>query len=194
MAPQSPVKAFSLIELLVALGILAIAAAIIVPAYLNVQSQAKATVIQQMADQLNKTYADWRAAGGIVSGVPHGSMILDVLGTPSSNGVLRSITSPSNDATVSDNNLSSTISIQLPAGTPNLDPSVTAPTDTVVSTSYQINYSSGTDSFTVMPAINWGGEDIAGEMNGSWVISIGANNIRSVLYKGVLIGIATPPQ
>ena len=74
------VDAFSMAELLIAMGILAVIAGVVVPKLLNVQSQANATIAQQMADQLNKTYAEWKASGGTLSGnTPYASVVLSLL-------------------------------------------------------------------------------------------------------------------
>jgi len=72
-------SAFSLIELLVALSILAVVAAIVVPRFLDIQRQAKDTVAAQMASQLNHTYAEWIASGGSVGGNVATADLLTVL-------------------------------------------------------------------------------------------------------------------
>ena len=53
------------------IAVVAIVAGVIVPKFLNVQSQANATVTQQMADELNKTYGNWKASGGITGASPY---------------------------------------------------------------------------------------------------------------------------
>lgn len=54
-----------------ALGILALLAAYIVPRFLNSQQAAEDTAAQAIADNLNHTYADWVAAGGQVGSYNH---------------------------------------------------------------------------------------------------------------------------
>lgn len=75
-------RGFSLIELLVAIGILAIVAGVVVPKFLNVQSQAEDTVAKQIQSELNTTYANWKASGGTVTGIPYGSTLLYQLYAP----------------------------------------------------------------------------------------------------------------
>jgi prepilin-type N-terminal cleavage/methylation domain-containing protein len=55
---------FSLIELLVALSILAVVAAIIVPRFLNVRSQAAATTSQAQQQELQSDIQKWVSLGG----------------------------------------------------------------------------------------------------------------------------------
>jgi len=57
-------KGFSLIELLVALSILAVVAAIIVPKFLNVRSNASQAVAIQNMRELQNTCRQWIALGG----------------------------------------------------------------------------------------------------------------------------------
>jgi type IV pilus assembly protein PilA len=56
--------AFSLIELLVALSIIGVVAALVVPNLLGVQSAATATVAQQIQNELNQSLGQWKDAGG----------------------------------------------------------------------------------------------------------------------------------
>jgi prepilin-type N-terminal cleavage/methylation domain-containing protein len=58
-------RAFSLIELLIALSVIAIVGAIVVPQYIGLQDKAKDVAAKAMADELNHTYANWVAAGGV---------------------------------------------------------------------------------------------------------------------------------
>jgi prepilin-type N-terminal cleavage/methylation domain-containing protein len=146
---------FSLIELIVALCIIAIIAAIAIPVYSTVQVQAEDTVAQQMQEELNNTYANWKTNGGSITGTPFGSTILYVLGSSAA------ITSPVTDSSggsVADNGISSTTRASLPCGTPNLNPSVFSPSNVVVSNGYFIGYSSSQDQFSVIPSnsIAWG--------------------------------------
>jgi len=55
---------FSLIELLVSLAILAVVAALIVPRFLNIRSQAEITLANQAVGELNNTYNQWISLGG----------------------------------------------------------------------------------------------------------------------------------
>ncbi|MGD0904731.1 MAG: prepilin-type N-terminal cleavage/methylation domain-containing protein [Terracidiphilus sp.] len=70
---------FSLNELLVALAIIALVAALIVPKFMNVQQAAKDTVAQQMASELNHVYANWVGSGGTVGSNVLTSDLLTVL-------------------------------------------------------------------------------------------------------------------
>jgi prepilin-type N-terminal cleavage/methylation domain-containing protein len=56
--------AFSLIELLVALAILAVVSALIIPKFLNVREAAAERTAQAIVKQINKTYLQWIALGG----------------------------------------------------------------------------------------------------------------------------------
>lgn len=60
-------KGFSLIELLVALSILAIISAVIVPKYLGLRQQAAASVVNTQLVELNHLYDQWIALGGTPS-------------------------------------------------------------------------------------------------------------------------------
>ncbi len=73
--------AFSLIELLVALSILAVVAAIIVPRFTNIRSQVAATVAAAQFSQINESYNSWTSLGGNPNG-DSGINILRFLGTP----------------------------------------------------------------------------------------------------------------
>jgi prepilin-type N-terminal cleavage/methylation domain-containing protein len=55
---------FSLIELLVALAILAIVAAIVIPNLINVQRQSIAVVATQIQNELNHEWSNWKDSGG----------------------------------------------------------------------------------------------------------------------------------
>jgi prepilin-type N-terminal cleavage/methylation domain-containing protein len=67
---KTSTKGFSLIELLVALSILAVVAAIIVPKFLGINVQAGNTAAQNQASELAKACYNWVGAGGMVTGNP----------------------------------------------------------------------------------------------------------------------------
>ena len=58
---------FSLIELLVALAILAIVSAIVVPKFLNLRSQASDTALQATVAEIQNAYNNWQALGGVIN-------------------------------------------------------------------------------------------------------------------------------
>lgn len=62
------IKGFSLTELLVALGVLAIVAAVIFPRFLNIRNNAADTAAVAMATELNRVYGAWTATGGKING------------------------------------------------------------------------------------------------------------------------------
>jgi prepilin-type N-terminal cleavage/methylation domain-containing protein len=64
MVSCSTHRGFSLIELLVALSILAIVAAILVPKFLGVRENAKATAVQSSLDEFNHEVSMWQSLGG----------------------------------------------------------------------------------------------------------------------------------
>jgi|GEM_PF-2471318 prepilin-type N-terminal cleavage/methylation domain-containing protein len=61
-------RAFSLIELLVALSILAVVAAIIVPKFVGVRSEATAAVTADVQNELQNALDHWRDLGGTLGG------------------------------------------------------------------------------------------------------------------------------
>jgi prepilin-type N-terminal cleavage/methylation domain-containing protein len=64
---------FSLIELLVALAILAIVSALIVPKFLNIGQSAEQIKALKNISELNSTYNQWSATGGQINGWIGGS-------------------------------------------------------------------------------------------------------------------------
>ena len=79
MHKETGQRAFSLMELLIALAVLALAAAIVVPRYLNMQTQAQDAVATSMADELNHVYGNWKSSGGVITGTPTLAGILTML-------------------------------------------------------------------------------------------------------------------
>lgn len=57
-------RAFSLIELLVALTILAVVAAMIAPRFFNVQNQARQLAVGENMEEINAAYTRWVSLGG----------------------------------------------------------------------------------------------------------------------------------
>lgn len=76
-------KGFSLIELLVALSILAVVAAIIVPKFMNVRNQAVATVVTAQAQQIQQTVQNFISLGGAIGANPDEGGVLAFLNTQS---------------------------------------------------------------------------------------------------------------
>ena len=79
-------RAFSLIELLVALSILAIVAAIIVPQFLNIRAQAQLQVVDQNLKTISDATAMWQSLGGMRAAAPDTNetfKFLKFLSTPS---------------------------------------------------------------------------------------------------------------
>ena len=82
---KTTTRGFSLIELLVALSILAVVAAIIVPRFLNVRQQAAVTTAQAQQQELQSDIQKWISLGGIVSGTPTAGDWVSLLSTPAQN-------------------------------------------------------------------------------------------------------------
>jgi|GEM_PF-1403688 prepilin-type N-terminal cleavage/methylation domain-containing protein len=79
-------RSFSLIELLVALSVLAVVSAIIVPKFINVRKEADETVAKQIESQLNTTFSQWLSLGGVISGAGSGLTTGDILTLLTSTG------------------------------------------------------------------------------------------------------------
>jgi prepilin-type N-terminal cleavage/methylation domain-containing protein len=143
MKSISSLKAFSLIELLVALCILTIVATVAIPLFSNLQSEAQTATAGEMTSELNNTYANWKASGGQPpDGVSvWGSDVLMVLGSaPGTNVTSNSVT---------DAGTSNGYRVSLPSGT--ILSSANPQSNVVMSTDYIITYDSGTEQFTVTP-------------------------------------------
>jgi prepilin-type N-terminal cleavage/methylation domain-containing protein len=78
-ADYSYYRGFSLMEIVIALAIVAIVAAIVVPRYTNIKNEAEAATAQQMSSELNNTYANWKVNGGAVTSSATAADILTVL-------------------------------------------------------------------------------------------------------------------
>jgi type II secretory pathway pseudopilin PulG len=154
MKIKSPIRAFSLIDLLVAIGVISIVAAVIVPKFLNVQQHSKDTIATQISSELNTTYANWKGSGGTITGTSaYGSVILAVLSN--TDGTQQTISTPDAASTVADTGSSQNVRINLPPGAPiQLNPNKAgglAPTNAVATNDYLIAYSNGADQFMVLP-------------------------------------------
>ncbi len=115
-------SAFSLIELLVALSVLALVAAIIVPRFLGIRQSAQDAVAQQMASELNRTFATWQDSGGTIGSNAMTSDLLSLLSGSGDIGSVHPVSFPANatDPTtvVSDNTFqAAAIRVNLPSGT-----------------------------------------------------------------------------
>jgi prepilin-type N-terminal cleavage/methylation domain-containing protein len=85
-------RAFSLIELLVALSILAVVTALIVPRFLNVREQAADTTAQAQIKSLNNIYNQWIALGGTAPAAATASNVVGFLATvPASSTTARAV-------------------------------------------------------------------------------------------------------
>jgi prepilin-type N-terminal cleavage/methylation domain-containing protein len=73
-------QAFSLTELLIALGIIAVTAAIVVPRFLAVQASAQETTEAENVRTINRTFAVWEAAGGYAGANAKTSEVLRAIG------------------------------------------------------------------------------------------------------------------
>jgi prepilin-type N-terminal cleavage/methylation domain-containing protein len=85
MAPSCCQKGFSLIELLVALAVLAVVAAITIPKFLNVQQQAQFTVNTQQLTEIEDARNRWISLGGQLATSPDQNAayrLLEFLNTP----------------------------------------------------------------------------------------------------------------
>jgi prepilin-type N-terminal cleavage/methylation domain-containing protein len=73
-------RGFSLIELLVALSILAVVSAIIVPKFLNVRTSASQTTAFANMKEINNEIREWIALGGQIGTKPVAGDVLNFLG------------------------------------------------------------------------------------------------------------------
>jgi prepilin-type N-terminal cleavage/methylation domain-containing protein len=74
-------RGFSMTELLVALGIIAVTAALVVPRFIDVRQRASEAYYQENVKRLNRAFATWEAAGGYVGASAYTSDILKLLGS-----------------------------------------------------------------------------------------------------------------
>jgi prepilin-type N-terminal cleavage/methylation domain-containing protein len=132
---KTTTRGFSLIELLVALSILAVVAAIIVPRFLNVRSQAAATTTAAQQQELQSDIQKWISLGGTVAaGATDGDFLnlLNQTGAGRTNAHLTDSTG---------NFGSSTISLGLPA----IDAGAAAPTPSAAAQGW--HYGAGNEAY-----------------------------------------------
>jgi type II secretory pathway pseudopilin PulG len=151
----------------VALSILAIVAAIIVPSLLNVQSQSYTATAGQIASQLNTLYAEWQSDGGVAGSSVACSDILYVL-TGASNTNLSATRGNTNS--ISDGGASNSIRTGLPGPLPTDFPSLTPtasynPMSIVHAGNFFITFANGT--FNAMPTDNLSYSSSASTMAGA---------------------------
>jgi len=156
-------KGFSLVEMLVALCIVVIVATIAMPVYSSMQTGAKAEVATQIQTELNNTYVNWKASGGVVagSGSPANADLLKVL---TSVGGAPFISQHDGYASLQDGGMSSTIRFSSPAGMDLTSGTAvyntSAANNPVTAGDYTISFNSGSNQFYVVPTskfdgINW---------------------------------------
>ena len=147
------VKAFSLLELMIGVCVLAIVGTISIPLFSYLQSRAQSSVAAQISDELNSTYLSWKASGGIenvVAGGPgysYTSDLLSVIVTEPSAG-----TRHSNNGAVVDSGLSNLVGASLPPGTPDYTLSGIAPAAVVDSNDYAIAFNGSQFTVTALSA------------------------------------------
>ena len=82
-------RAFSLIELLVALSILAVVTALIVPRFLNVREQAATTTAEAQIKSINNIYNQWVALGGTPGASTASQIVAFLAAVPASSTTVR---------------------------------------------------------------------------------------------------------
>lgn len=184
---------------------LALVFAVILPKFLNLQKLSSDCVAGEIANQLNRTYASWKASGGTVSGVSYGSVILDVLSGAS--GTTMSVPTPDGAGVVADSGTSQNVRVSLPStSSPNLNPNDTfgtSPTNVVAAGDYIILYNTGTDSFTVAPgnatSLAWSSTGWTSDVTPSIMSGIILNAAGEVKYlsyavqkNGIYFGVLSP--
>jgi prepilin-type N-terminal cleavage/methylation domain-containing protein len=100
MIPIMKNRGLSLPELLVALSIIAIVAAVVVPRFRDVRAKAQEAYLNENVRRMNSAFATWEAAGGVVGSNAKTSEILRMLG--SEPGVALSLDSGTTDDTSDD--------------------------------------------------------------------------------------------
>jgi type II secretory pathway pseudopilin PulG len=139
-------QAFSIIELLITLSVLALLTTALVPRFTAIHEEATNTATQVIQEQLNHIYASWRAAGGLVGTNPYTSDIIAVLvGIESTPGQI--VQRGSSETLVNDSTqAAANIRISnLP--TPPIAVAATAPSTTVVLGNTVVWYDKPSDSF-----------------------------------------------
>lgn len=113
MKLRAPSQGFSLTELLVALGILGLVAAVIMPKFLNIKNQAAETAAQALASELNRVYGAWAATGGQINGnnVATSDILAVLTGALAPSG-----TGGGSYSSLSETAASKSIRVQAPAG------------------------------------------------------------------------------
>jgi len=72
-------NAFSLVELLIAMAILGVVAAVAVPRFIELRAEARGVMADQIQKQLNHTLATWRGTGGFLGSSANATGVLTVL-------------------------------------------------------------------------------------------------------------------
>jgi prepilin-type N-terminal cleavage/methylation domain-containing protein len=136
-------RGFSLVELLVALSILGVVATVVVPKFLNLKNQAVSEAAQQVQSQLNTTYANWKASGGVVDTTNGPVRSSDMLGVLLSNTKQSSVTT-STGGRITETDLASLVRISDPGGLQAVLPPIgsSAPQEAVVENGVTIMFNS----------------------------------------------------
>jgi prepilin-type N-terminal cleavage/methylation domain-containing protein len=150
----------SLVELLISISILALVASVIMARHVDIQRRAKEAVCKQIAEELTKTYVTWKSSGGLVTGNPFGSMVLEMLGSPG--GARHSTISADGTAKLEDAGSSTAFRSQLPEAISDWLADNHAETNLIVPGDYGFVITfDGTETFSAMTKeafdeITWG--------------------------------------